>query len=166
MTLYHGSTVAVVSPRIVRGGRVGDFGVGFYTTTDFEQAKRFVRRKCVIEGLDRGVVSVYTVPDDILQRSDVISKSFGAANEEWVRFVFSNRRDALFEHGFDLVFGPVANDQVYASFALFEDGQIGYEELIRRLLSRRLVDQMLFHTEHALSFLKFTCSVEVVCPEK
>lgn len=166
MTLYHGSTVAVHVPQIVKRDRIGDFGIGFYTTTDLEQARRFVHRKCAIEGVDRGVVSVYSVPDDILNRSDLKSKVFQGASEEWVEFVFANRRAALYEHGFDLVFGPVANDQVYASLALFEDGQIGHEELIRRLMSRKLVDQMLFHTDRSLRFLKYTCSMEVVCPVK
>ena len=64
------------------------------------------------------------------------------------------------------MFGPVANDQVYASLSLFEDGQIGTDELIRRLQSRKLVDQLLFHTERSLGHLKFSCSMEVVCPEK
>lgn len=129
MTVYHGGLEAISSPRVIKGDRIGDFGMGFYTTTDFEQARRFVMRKCIVAG--RG-----------------------------------HRRVALFEHGYDLVYGPVANDQVYASFALFEDGQIGHEELIRRLKSRRLVDQLLFHTEKALTLLKFTASVEVACPGK
>ena len=150
-------------PRIIRGDRVGDFGIGFYTTTDLEQARRFVRRRCAIEGTDRGVVSAYSLPDDILTGSGLSVCRFDGPTDEWVDFVSTNRRVALFEHGYDLVYGPVANDQVYASLSLFEDGQIGREELIRRLRSRRLVDQLLFHTERALSFLRFASDMEVVC---
>lgn len=166
MTVYHGGLEAISSPRVIKGDRIGDFGMGFYTTTDFEQARRFVMRKCIVAGRGRGVISTYSIPDDSLARPELAVKQFPSASEEWVEFVFANRRVALFEHGYDLVYGPVANDQVYASFALFEDGQIGHEELIRRLKSRRLVDQLLFHTEKALTLLKFTASVEVVCPGK
>lgn len=40
MKLYHGSTVAVRNPNIQQGRKATDFGKGFYTTSDFEQAKK------------------------------------------------------------------------------------------------------------------------------
>lgn len=166
MILYHGGIVAVPEPRIIRGDRIGDFGIGFYTTTDLEQARRFVHRKCSIEGVERGIVSRYAVPDDIFNRDGMSVRSFNGPTREWVDFVFENRRNSRYEHGFDLVFGPVANDQVYASLSLYEDGQIGTDELIRRLSSRKLVDQLLFHTEQAIGLLKFLGGEEVVCPAK
>jgi hypothetical protein len=166
MTLYHGGLVEVTTPRIIRGNRVGDFGIGFYTTTDLEQARRFVQRKCFVAGQKRGVVSVYSVSDSILSGGMLKVRRFDSPDEDWVGFVFANRRQPDFEHGFDIVYGPVANDQVYASLSLFEDGQIGQEELIRRLMSRKLVDQLLFHTERALEHLAFEGSQEVVCREK
>ena len=45
MRLFHGSLERVVVPRIMPRElyRPLDFGVGFYTTTDFEQASRWVR---------------------------------------------------------------------------------------------------------------------------
>jgi len=164
MKIYHGALAAVEEPRIIKVDRVGDFGIGFYTTTDIEQARRFVVRKCGITGADRGVVSSYEVPDDVLTSAALHVKRFDGPIEDWVKFVFANRRAALFEHGFDLVFGPVANDQVYASLALFEDGQIGPEELIRRLRSRKLTNQLLFHTAKALALLRYVGGTEVVCP--
>ena len=39
MKLYHGSTVAVKHPNFQKGRKATDFGKGFYTTTNFEQAK-------------------------------------------------------------------------------------------------------------------------------
>ena len=165
MTLYHGGLVAVEAPQIVHGERVGDFGIGFYTTTDFDQARRFVQRKCAVAGAERGIISLYSAPDDLLSRTGLKVKRFDKTDEDWVDFVFANRRVVNHEHGFDLVFGPVADDQVYASLSLFEDGQIGPEELIRRLNSRKLVDQLLFHTEKALGFLRYNGSLEAICKE-
>lgn len=166
MTLYHGGLIAVPRPTIVKSERVGDFGLGFYTTTDFEQARRFVRRKCAIAGVDCGVISEYSIPDNALECKNLAVRRFDDTTNDWIEFVFSNRKIALYEHGFDLVFGPVANDQVYSSLALFEDGQIGHDELIRRLRSRKLVDQLLFHTERSLELLTFVRRTEIVCSEK
>ncbi len=45
MKLYHGSSVVVRKPLIERGRKTTDFGKGFYTTTDFEQAARWARIK-------------------------------------------------------------------------------------------------------------------------
>ena len=44
MILYHGSMVVVDKPRIIAraDGRGSDFGVGFYTTSSYEQAVRWV----------------------------------------------------------------------------------------------------------------------------
>ena len=44
MKLYHGSSVVVRKPLIERGRKTTDFGKGFYTTTDFEQARSEERR--------------------------------------------------------------------------------------------------------------------------
>lgn len=40
MRLFHGSTVTVKRPNIQKGRKATDFGKGFYTTTNFEQAKK------------------------------------------------------------------------------------------------------------------------------
>lgn len=45
MKLYHGSTVTVKSPNIQKGRKATDFGKGFYTTTNFEQAKKWAHSK-------------------------------------------------------------------------------------------------------------------------
>ena len=41
MILYHGSNVTVEKPVLVKQNRFLDFGFGFYTTTNKEQAKDF-----------------------------------------------------------------------------------------------------------------------------
>ena len=61
----------------------------------------------------------------------------------------------------DIVTGPVANDNVYLSFNLYESGIITKRELIRRLKTYKLVDQLLFHTERSLDTLKYAGNKEV-----
>lgn len=73
-----------------------------------------------------------------------------------------NRIRDSFEHDYDIVYGPVANDKVYASFALFEGGFINKQVLISELKTYKLVDQYLFHTEESLKTLKFIEAKEVI----
>lgn len=44
MLLYHGSNIEVSNPQILESDRCLDFGKGFYLTSSFEQAKRWVDR--------------------------------------------------------------------------------------------------------------------------
>ena len=66
-----------------------------------------------------------------------------------------------FSHDYDYVRGPVANDQVYATFAFYESGLISFEMLLDQLKVRQLFDQILFHTDRALGLLKFVRSEDV-----
>ena len=67
----------------------------------------------------------------------------------------SNRTNKSFHHNYDIVYGPVANDKVYAAFTLYESGLLNKENLISELKTYKLVDQYLFHTEKSLQALKF-----------
>lgn len=164
MKVYHGGLSEVVCPEIRRGRFVGDFGIGFYTTSSLEQARRFVRTKGAREGRTDGFVSEYDL-DDRLFSDAFKGLVFADPTREWAEFVLANRKQPGFSHDYDYVRGPVANDQVYASFALYEAGLISFEELIDRLKVRRLFDQILFHSGSALAMLSFTRS-EAVSWEK
>jgi len=161
MKVYHGGLEEVRVPEIRRGTNIGDFGIGFYVTSSFEQACRFVKTKGARLDKDKGVVSIYEL-DERLFGDQFKGKTFESPTREWADFVAANRRHPGFSHDFDYVRGPVANDQVYASLTLYEGGIISFEMLVERLKTRRLFDQMLFHTEEALSCLAFQGSEEVV----
>ena len=45
MLVYHGSNVTVEKPRLITPNRALDFGNGFYTTTNLEQAISFAQKK-------------------------------------------------------------------------------------------------------------------------
>ena len=158
MKLYHGSLEVVSEPRIITPNRTLDYGRGFYTTTSYEQAEQWVRRR---KGTQHsiGYVNIYeladVLPDEIKQLR------FETPTEEWVDFVMRNRTERGFEHSFDIVYGPVANDRVYAAFALYESNLLDKEGLIRELRTYELVDQFLFHTEQSLQYLTFIEAKEV-----
>ena len=56
---------------------------------------------------------------------------------------------------YDIVIGPVANDDVYTTIALYQEEQLTKEETLARLKIKQLYDQYVFCTEKALSFLRF-----------
>ena len=51
--------------------------------------------------------------------------------------------------------GPVADDNVYQSIRLFETAILSAEETVKRLKTEVLHDQWTFHTDKALSYIKF-----------
>jgi len=166
MKLYHGSDMIVKTPRILAADHIGDIGIGFYTTTDIRQARNFVTTKCGRKKLSHGYVSIFEIPDDFLENPNLHIRIFSKANEEWVIFVEANRKQPDFAHEYDIIKGPVANDQVYASFALYEADLLDFHELLKRLKVRKLTDQVLFHTERSLLPLTFIESEVVECQPK
>ena len=160
MNLYHGSTVMVRRPSLRSGRANTDFGKGFYTTTDYEQAARWARIRRERAGEGDAVVSVYEVDDDLLQQGDLHIMEYNGATEEWLNFVVNNRRKAPL-HDYDIVLGPVANDNLYATISLYENGQLSVEAAIVQLKTHVLYNQVSFHTNKALSQIRFVESKKV-----
>lgn len=160
MKLYHGSTVTVKHPTLRPGRANTDFGKGFYTTTDFDQAARWARiRRQRSAGKD-AVVSVFDINDDFLQHNDISIMEYHGATEEWLNFVVANRHTAPL-HSYDIVLGPVANDNLYATISMYENGQLSVEAAIVQLKTHVLFNQVSFHTKQALSMLHFSESIMV-----
>ena len=57
MILYHGGIDIVDKPEIRKGDAFLDFGVGFYTTTSYEQAERWARIKMRRNNVMAGICS-------------------------------------------------------------------------------------------------------------
>ena len=159
MKIYHGSNEKVESPEIRESNRTLDYGQGFYTTTSYEQAEVWVRRRMNEKRTSRGYVCVYELNEAAVESMKTLI--FEQPTEEWVDFVMKNRTQRGYVHEFDIVYGPVANDRVYAAFALYEGGLINKQALIAELKAYKLVDQCLFHTEKALQALTFIEAKEV-----
>ena len=53
MNLYHGSYIQVSQPKILTQVRLLDFGMGFYTTTDKEQAIKFTNKYLKYSGFEK-----------------------------------------------------------------------------------------------------------------
>lgn len=162
MRLYHGSTMAVRKPTIARGRAKTDFGKGFYTTTSREQAEKWAqikRNRAGKKKTARAVVSVYEIDDDILNNSSYKIMRFNGATKEWLDFVVANRRGAM--HSYDIIIGPVANDKLYATISLYENGTLEANAAIEQLKSHVLYDQLSFHRKLICDLLTFVEDYEI-----
>ena len=157
--LYHGSTVAVKNPSIRPGRPNADFGKGFYTTTNFEQAVRWAHIKQEREEAQRAVVSVYEFDETLLDNPELNIRKFTGADEPRLYFVTDCRKSR--RHDYDLVQGPVANDKVFTTVNLFESGVLSAEAAILQLKAYKTYDQLSFHTARTIGTLRFVGAYEV-----
>lgn len=157
-TLYHGSIDIVAAPEIREPNRTLDYGKGFYLTSSAQQAEAWVRRK-LKDDITLGYVNTYEYDEDMEAMFETLV--FELPDEAWLDFVMANRMNPDFKHNYDIVKGPVANDRVYASFALYEAGLLDKHELINELRAYKLVNQTLIHTERALESVKWIDAKEV-----
>ncbi len=151
MLLYHGSNIAVLEPRLLKEQRKLDFGKGFYTTTDIEQAKTWAKRTERVRKEGKACVSVYDFEDNIIEKLKVLR--YEKPDEDWLAYVAANRREQIVNDDSDIVIGPVANDQTMPTLVLYLDGFLTEQEAIARLLPQRLKDQVVFKTEKAMKHL-------------
>jgi len=159
MKLYHGSNVEVRAPRILEPSHSLDFGPGFYTTLNRDQAVDFAG-KVVLRRGGVPVVNEYEIDEKTaFDLCDTLR--FSSPDEAWLDFVCSCRDGLNAAEGRDFVFGPVANDDVYRTLTLYREGEISKDETLARLKVKQLYNQLVFATPKALAFIRFVKS-EVV----
>ena len=152
MILYHGSNMAVETPRLIPAKRLLDFGSAFYLTSDLEQAKKWAQRTWKMRESGAPLVSVYEFDDRALSELQVLS--FASPDLDWLHYVVANRSGRRTEPH-DLVIGPVANDQAIRTVNDFQNGYFTAEIAIQILRPQKLKDQYAFKTEAALRLLHF-----------
>lgn len=153
MILYHGSNLEVKEPKIIKSKRLLDFGTGFYLTTDYEQAKKWAFRTTSRREEGAPAITVFSFDENELEKLDVLT--FEGANKEWLRYISANRTDKTAEDSYDIVIGPVANDQAIRTVNNYLKGYFDEEIAIQLLLPQNLKDQVVFKTEKALDMLKY-----------
>jgi hypothetical protein len=161
MQLYHGTNIHLKNPTIIQPNRALDFGAGFYTTSDIEQARSWAHVVVKRSGNGTPLLNVYTLDKNFISLLKV--KHFETANKEWLNFITEHRLNKHVNDDFDLIIGPVANDstmpviQSYITAIQNNDEEQDFfaEFALRQLRSDRLKDQFVFKTELALQQLTF-----------
>ena len=83
-------------------------------------------------------------------------KTFNSYSKEWADFIFANRKKSspVFEHDFDIVYGPIANDSVGEQVVLLKGGYIDFDLFLERLkFLKGITFQYAFCTEKAIQNL-------------
>ena len=70
----------------------------------------------------------------------------------WKRILSNNNID----NHYDIVIGPIANDDLALLFRQFSDGLISVETLVKEMEFKKFTDQYSFHTQKSISCLKKT----------
>lgn len=159
MRVYHGSTFIVKEPNLEVLNYRTDFGKGFYTTSDIEQAKKWTKIKKERDGNQnlKRYINVY----EYTEMKNMKILNFENATEEWLKFIFQNRKSDKLIHQYDIVIGPVANDNLYQVLVNYENGLYDIDETIKRLKTYVLQNQISFHTQKSLECIKYIETIEV-----
>ena len=102
MRLYHGSNVEVRKPSLRIGRKNTDFGRGFYTTTQKEQAEHWTSIKMDRAKKGRRIVSVFEVDDSLLTNPELKIREFNGPDEAWLNFVVDSRKGVA--HADDILY--------------------------------------------------------------
>lgn len=154
MILYHGSNVIVEHPRLVKQNRFLDFGFGFYTTTNREQAENFALKVAERRKEGEAILNIYEIDEkEAFQKCSLLK--FDSPDENWLDFVAANRKGMYEGKQYDLIYGAVANDDVYRTITLYMTGVLTKEQTLQALKIRKLFNQLVFTTEKSLQYLQF-----------
>jgi hypothetical protein len=155
MILYHGSNQPIVNIDLSRGKKFKDFGQGFYATHIKDQAMYWSRR---IADRFGGVPTVTKFEFDLdAAIADGLNvKMFEQPDKEWALFVMANRRQEgeEFHHDYDIVIGPVANDNMARLFGLYDMQIIDLDAVVAGLIYKDLNSQYFFATEESLKYIR------------
>ena len=159
MKVFHGTNIVIENPKIMNRFKTLDFGEGFYTTENEDQAKVFAIKVC-----ERRNPSLYPVVNCYEFNEGLTNFSalkFDAPGEDWLDFVVERRKGIKLSKGYDIIIGPVANDDVFGTIVLYETGQLDKESAIKKFKVKKLYNQVVFCNDSALSLLTFIKSYRV-----
>jgi hypothetical protein len=167
MILYHGSNTEIIRVDLGKCRPYKDFGKGFYTSPYEDQARAMARRTARIYG-GNPCITIFSLDDSILSQDALKVRVFSAPDIEWAHFVMNNRNRAFadpsspecnMDNKYDIVSGPVANDDLVALLNLFIAGTISNAALAAEMTFREMTSQMSFHTDRAIALLAKTGAI-------
>ena len=156
MRLYHGSNIEVNEIDLSLSKPNKDFGRAFYLSDVRQQAEEMASFKADFLG-GTPIVSEFEFDENVLLVDTISYKQFDGYTEDWAQFIYEHRNDPQGRtlHNFDIVYGPIANDRVGAQIANYRNGDITFEEFLRRLqYMKGITFQYAFCTQLAISKLR------------
>lgn len=152
MILYHGSNTLISKIDLSKGKPYKDFGRGFYATHIKEQAMQWASRIAKRYGGSE-VLTILDFDYDKAVEDGLKIKIFDEPTEEWAEFVMRNRQSRQAVHDYDIVIGPVADDNMATLFDFYELRLITLAAMMESLKYKGLNSQYFFNTEQSLKYL-------------
>ncbi|MDO4524589.1 MAG: DUF3990 domain-containing protein [Bacteroidales bacterium] len=156
MILYHGSNLTISQIDLSKGNPNKDFGKGFYLTENKTHAEQIAKTRTLAFG-GEPTVNQFEFNEALLTNGELKFKKFIGYTEEWARFVCENRDNPnpnISVHDFDVVYGPIANDNVGLQIRKYQNGDIDIKTFLERLkYMKGITYQFFFGTELAISKL-------------
>ena len=143
MEIFHGSTEIVKNPEIRVTKYNKDFYFGFYCTIYKEQAERWATR------FGNGYVNIY----EYTENPKLKILHFEEMTDEWLDFIAACRIGT--PHSYDIVEGPMADDQIFNYVQDYLDDRISRDQFWALAKFKKPTHQISFHTIEALETLTF-----------
>ena len=143
MELYHGSYTVVSQPRVISGRYTKDFGNGFYCTELKQQAERWAGK------YETPAISVY----DYHPIEELKKLNFDGMSDPWLDFVAACRTGMA--HDYDIVSGPMADNQIYNYVSDFISGILTREQFWALAKFKYPTQQTAFCTDESLRCITF-----------
>jgi len=156
MKVYHGSYTGIDEIDLTKCELNRDFGQGFYVTNIYEQAKFWAKRKGKKQK-NNGIITEFTFFENAFISNYLKTLRFKDYSEEWLDFVVKNRQNDTDKnlHDYDIVEGPVANDDIATRITFYLEGGITRLEFIEELKFKHSVShQIAFCTQKSLHMIK------------
>jgi len=137
-------------------GRINlDFGKGFYVTNIRSQAEFWAERAGAFHKT-KGVVSEFEFYDNAFEYYGLNVLRFSGYTEAWLDFVMKNRdpKTPIPAHDYDIVEGPVANDDVTDRIEDYQKEIVSKADLLKELAFSKPTHQICLCTVRSLQMIE------------
>ena len=143
MKVFHGSYTIVSEIDLAKGRNNLDFGKGFYVTNIRSQAEYWATRAGRYYET-HGVVSEFEFYENAFEHFELKVLRFPGYTEQWLDFIVLNRdpKSPIPAHDYDIVEGPVANDDVYDRINDYLKGAVSKADFLRELTYHKPTHQI------------------------
>lgn len=155
--VFHGTNVVFDQVDLNHSKDKRDFGKGFYTTTVEDYAANWAENMYIRYGGE----GKYVMKFKLKPASGLKVKTFCGLTREWLIMIKNNRMCGGIQHDYDIVIGPVANDNTMRTVALYVAGIYNEEMAIEQLRTYEAHDQISLHTKKALECLEYLGRVTI-----
>lgn len=155
MKLYHSSNCDFQTVDLEASKPNKDFGKAFYVSENATEIEPVGKAKVLLQG-GKYALHTFDFDDKCLTDGSLKVKKFEGYTKEWAEFIFANRDHKQdFHHDYDVVYGPIANDNVGEQIRKFRSLRIPLDQFLAELkYAKGITFQYAFCTQKAVDKLK------------